>query len=246
MIKPYAKQTANSRARLRESNTIKKLEPFEPLPKRKLLISTDSKSSTIALMKSSTPKSHAVIRVNSATKSTTSTNNRKPDISQTLTKPKTIQREKTTPRNDMIFIKSTYRPNELSSHRKQKSNVTIKHLKAQVKNNTAPDVPEKSAPVKPVEQEVLYSFDCRTQQQSNVSQADKSKDESSIFDCEQYGTFSSQNSRIKFILEKAQLINENITSCYTHVPESAVKLDAIARIKLRHQQAREQREQNNG
>jgi hypothetical protein len=50
------------------------------------------------------------------------------------------------------------------------------------------------------------------------------------------------DNRRKFILEKALLINENITSCYTQPEENtAVSMDAIARIKQRYLQTKERR-----
>jgi len=52
---------------------------------------------------------------------------------------------------------------------------------------------------------------------------------------------SLQNSRRQFILEKAQAINDNITSCYTQEQPSET-MDAIARIKLRYQVAKETKE----
>lgn len=233
-IKPYAKPTANYRNRLRESNTVKRLEQLDARPQRKLQITTEAKSSTI-FAKTTTPKSQVHINTFSSTKNVASTQNLRGEMSQTRsTKPKSSIKEKSTPRNEPIQTISTKRQADLSSHRKQKSNVTINHLKEKVKKDQPPLQAEPGKQT--IEQEPLYSFDCRTHQIDShlINNTDKSRDESSLFDCEQYGTFSSHNQRLKFILEKAQLINENITSCYTLAPDSNSNMDAIARIKLRY------------
>jgi hypothetical protein len=48
--------------------------------------------------------------------------------------------------------------------------------------------------------------------------------------------------RRKFILEKALLINENITSCYDQQDLAAgVSMDAVARIKQRYFQTKERK-----
>lgn len=93
--------------------------------------------------------------------------------------------------------------------------------KSVIRKSTA----KKDSVKKQADEIALYSFDCRGQLQDSTPELHP--ETSDIFGG------SVPNSRRRFILEKAQAINDNITSCYTQEQNSET-MDAITRIKLRY------------